>query len=233
MSESLQEVILQVRQLYKGYSYLNRRIDVLKGLDLDVKTGEIIAIIGKSGVGKSTLLHILGTLDRPEQGSVIFRGKDVFAMKEAERVRFRNRHLGFIFQFHHLLPEFTALENVMLPALIGGIPRTKARERAMELLASLGIADRSGHVPDTMSGGEQQRVALARALIMQPEIILADEPTGNLDVSTSEEVNDLFIKVNEEFDTTLLLATHSPALAGIANRIYTLAGGVLQEKVGG
>ena len=226
----LDSMILQVRQLHKGYKYQDRHIDVLRGVDLDIRKGEIVAVIGKSGVGKSTLLHILGTLDRPDKGNVLFRGRDVFAMNEVERVRFRNRHLGFVFQFHHLLPEFTALENVMLPALIGGISRTKARERAMDLLETLGIAERAVHVPGTMSGGEQQRVALARALVMEPEIILADEPTGNLDVATSKEVNNLFVKVNEQFHTTFVLATHSPTLAVLAHRVYTLANGVLQEE---
>ena len=176
------------------------------------------------------MLHILGTLDHPDDGQVLFQGQDVFAMDETDRVRFRNRHLGFVFQFHHLLPEFTALENVMLPALIGGVSRSRARKRAMELLETLGIAERVDHLPDAMSGGEQQRVALARALVMEPEVVLADEPTGNLDVSTSEEVNVLFRKINAEFQTTFVMATHSPALSAIANRVYTLAGGVLSEE---
>lgn len=204
---------------------------MLCGADLQVKTGEIVAIIGKSGVGKSTLLHILGTLDRPDSGDVLFKGKDIFGIPETQRVRFRNRHLGFVFQFHHLLPEFTALENVMLPALIGGKSKTEAINRGYELLSILGIEDRAGHIPDTMSGGEQQRVALARALIMNPEIILADEPTGNLDVATSKEVNKLFLKVNEQFNTTFVLATHSQDLASIANRVYTLTNGIVQEEV--
>lgn len=224
-------MILQVKGLHKKYQYQDRRIDVLCGADLQVKTGEIVAIIGKSGVGKSTLLHILGTLDRPDSGDVLFKGKDIFGIPEKQRVRFRNRHLGFVFQFHHLLPEFTALENVMLPALIGGKSKTDATNRAYELLSILGIEDRAGHIPDTMSGGEQQRVALARALIMNPEIILADEPTGNLDVATSKEVNKLFLKVNEQFNTTFVLATHSQDLASIAKRVYTLASGIVQEEV--
>ena len=225
-----QVVMLQVRDLHKAYSHQDRRIEVLRGVDLEVAKGEIVAVIGKSGVGKSTLLHILGTLDHPDDGQVLFQGQDVFAMDETDRVRFRNRHLGFVFQFHHLLPEFTALENVMLPALIGGVSRSRARKRAMELLETLGIAERVDHLPDAMSGGEQQRVALARALVMEPEVVLADEPTGNLDVSTSEEVNVLFRKINAEFQTTFVMATHSPALSAIANRVYTLAGGVLSEE---
>lgn len=223
-------MILRVNNLHKKYQYQDRQIDVLQGADLQVKTGEIVAIIGKSGVGKSTLLHILGTLDRPDFGTVFFKDQDIFKLSEPQCVRFRNRHLGFVFQFHHLLPEFTALENVMLPALIGGKVRAEAKVRAYELLSILGIEDRAGHIPDTMSGGEQQRVALARALIMNPEIVLADEPSGNLDVATSQEVNALFVKVNEQFNTTFILATHSQVLASIATRVYTLAKGVLQEE---
>ena len=223
-------MILRIEDLHKKYQHQGRQIEVLTGADLHVKSGEIVAVIGKSGVGKSTLLHILGTLDRPDSGHVFFKDEDVFKLPEPRRVRFRNRHLGFVFQFHHLLPEFTALENVMLPALIGGKSRAEARTKAYELLSILGIEDRAGHIPDTMSGGEQQRVALARALVMNPEIILADEPTGNLDVATSQEVNALFVKVNKEFNTTFILATHSQVLASIATRVYTLARGVLQEE---
>ncbi len=225
----MDDVILQVHDLRKHYQYQGSRIDVLQGAGLYVNKGEILAVVGKSGVGKSTLLHIMGTLDRPDAGTVLFKGQDIFQMNEDQRVRFRNKHLGFVFQFHHLLPEFTALENVALPALIGGKPRTEAFGKARKLLDVLDIGDRCGHIPDTMSGGEQQRVALARALVMEPEIVLADEPTGNLDMKTSQEVHALFVKINQEFHTTFVMATHSRSLAKIAHRAYTLANGVLQE----
>lgn len=222
-------MLLEARGLVRTFRHGGRVIEVLRGLNLDVAPSERVAIVGKSGVGKSTLLHILGTLDRPDEGRVLFEGRDVFAMREPEVAAFRNRHIGFVFQFHHLLPEFTALENVMIPAIIAGISRRDATERAMELLETLGLSDRASHRQAEMSGGEQQRVALARAMVMKPRLILADEPTGNLDEATSEEVHRAMEDLNERFGVALLVATHSPRLARRMGRVYRLEGGVLHE----
>lgn len=196
-------------------------------MDLDVAPAESVAVVGKSGVGKSTFLHVLGTLDRPDAGTVTFEGEDVFRLGPARLAAFRNQHLGFVFQFHHLLPEFSALENVMIPAIIGGLPRREATARATDLLGTVGLADRRDHRPGEMSGGEQQRVALARALVMRPRLILADEPTGNLDDATSEEVHSLFTRLNQKYEVAFLVATHSMRLAGRMDRVLRLEDGVL------
>ena len=224
--------ILVAQDLAKSYWLGKREIKVLDGLNLVVNKGEIVAIVGKSGVGKSTLLHILGTIDTPDRGKVFFEDMEVFALSSHQRDRFRNQKIGFVFQFHHLLSEFTALENVMLPALIGGISRDVARKRALDILESLGIENRKDHLPDELSGGEQQRVAIARALIMQPGMILADEPTGNLDVATSREVNALLKELNTNYGITFVMATHSPQLASIADRVLVLESGRLREASG-
>ncbi len=225
--------LLQAHGLVKSFRHGGRVIEVLRGVDLVVKPGERLAIVGKSGVGKSTLLHVLGTLDRPDAGQVLFEGRNVFEMREPEVAAFRNRHIGFVFQFHHLLPEFSALENVMIPAIIAGISRREAGARAMELLETMGLSDRASHRQAELSGGEQQRVALARAMVMRPRVILADEPTGNLDEATSEEVHRAMVDLNERFRVALVVATHNPGLATRMGRVLRLEGGVLHEVGGG
>ena len=203
------------------------RIEVLRALDLAVAEGEMLGIIGASGAGKSTLLHILGLLDDPSSGKVLYEGKDPFAMSRNERAEIRNRQIGFIFQFHHLLPEFTALENVAMPALIAGVDPQSAAARACDLLAEVGLEARRNHHPGELSGGEQQRVALARALILEPKILFADEPTGNLDSANGEEVYSLLVRCNEVFGTTIVMVTHNEALARRLDRTLTLIDGRL------
>ncbi len=219
--------ILVARGIVKGYRTPAGYISVLSQLDLDVAEGEMLAILGASGVGKSTLLHVLGTLDRPEAGSVAVGGEDVLRLPEAKLRRFRNRTVGFVFQMHHLLPEFTALENVMLPLLIGGEPARVARARAAGLLGELGLAARLDHRPAALSGGEQQRVAVARALIRQPRMLLADEPTGNLDRETGERLHDLLRRLNVEKKVTIVVVTHNESLAAACRRRLRLADGCL------
>ncbi len=205
-----------------------QRIEVLRDLELVVPQKARIAIVGASGVGKSTLLHILGTLDRPTAGKVLFGGNDVFQWPEDKLADFRNRHIGFVFQFHYLLPEFTALENVMMPGLIAGMPKRDVREKAMELLERLHLADRRDHRPSELSGGEQQRVAIARALALDPSLLLADEPTGNLDTKTARKFHDLLVALNEEFGVTMVVVTHNHELASIMHRILLLSDGQLR-----
>lgn len=205
--------MIQVQQLFKSYGNEAKRVEVLKGVNLTFSKGERAAIVGASGVGKTTLLHILGTLDRPTSGKVIYEGKDIFALNEKELSLFRNREIGFVFQFHHLLPEFNALENTMIPCLIQGIPKKEAAFRAEGILASVGLKDRLSHKPGELSGGEQQRVAVARALVLEPKLLLADEPTGNLDTKTGGAVFDLLQKLNEVKGITLIVVTHNLKLA--------------------
>lgn len=221
------EPLLRAIGLVRSFSLGGREIRVLRGLNLEIEPGERVAIMGKSGVGKSTLLHILGTLDRPDAGKVLIEGSDVFSLPEPKLAAFRNAHIGFVFQFHHLLPEFTALENTMMPGIIGGLSRSEAFERAASLLRDVGLADRTDHRPGELSGGEQQRVALARALLMRPKLILADEPTGNLDDATSEEVHQLFSSIGERYGVAFLVATHNPRLAQRMQRVLKLEDGVL------
>jgi len=197
----------------------------LTGLDLEIGAGERVAIVGESGVGKSTLLHILGTLDRPTSGEVWFDDENLVTKSDHELAHFRNREVGFIFQFHHLLPDFTAIENVMMPALIAGVAWEAARRRATDLLERVGLSSRIDHKPGELSGGEQQRVAVARALIQEPRVVLADEPTGNLDPTTGAGVQDLLIELNRERRMTLVVVTHNAALAGAMDRTLRLAGG--------
>jgi lipoprotein-releasing system ATP-binding protein len=211
----------------KGYRTAAGYVPVLESLDLEVARGEMLAIIGASGVGKSTLLHVLGTLDRPESGKVAVEGADVFALDETRLREFRNRTLGFVFQFHHLLPEFTALENVMMPLLIARRPEPEARSRAAELLRELGLAGREAHRPGALSGGEQQRVAVARALAGSPRALLADEPTGNLDRETGERLHELLRRLNRERGVTILVVTHNEALAAACDRTLRLEAGRL------
>ena len=213
--------------IVKGYTTAAGRVPVLQDLDLDVAEGEMLAIIGASGVGKSTLLHVLGTLDRPESGTLHVAGEDVLAYNEAELRAFRNRTLGFVFQAHHLLPEFSALENVMMPMLIARRPEPEAARAAAALLAELGLEARAEHRPGALSGGEQQRVAVARALIQGPRSLLADEPTGNLDRETGEQLHGLFRRLNRDKGLTIVLVTHNERLADACDRVLRLEAGQL------
>ena len=205
-------------------------LHVLNDIDLDIRTGEMLAIVGASGVGKSTLLHILGGLDRPTSGRVFYRDVDVFGLDSDRLARFRNEHVGFVFQFHHLLPEFSALENVMLPALIRGTERVAAAENASKVLADVGLGGRVHHRPGELSGGEQQRVAVARALVQNPDAVLADEPTGNLDAHTGEAVHELLKKINKERGITFVIVTHNDRLAIRADRVLRMADGKLHQE---
>ena len=215
--------MIEVKNIYKSFGEL----DVLKGVNLNVKQGEIVAIIGKSGAGKTTLLQIIGTLDRPTKGQIIIGGTDVFALKDKELAAFRNKHIGFIFQFHQLLPKFTALENVCIPAMIAREKKNQYKPRAEKLLQELGLAERMNHKPNELSGGEKQRVAAARALMMNPDIILADEPTGSLDEKNKKELSELLLKLRKEYGQTILLVTHDKELAGIADRIIEIKDGII------
>ncbi len=224
------ETLVQVRGLQKCFeSSGTARIEILQGIELDLRPGESLAIVGASGIGKSTLLHILGTLDRPDSGSIRFRGVDVFAMNADRLAGFRNRSIGFVFQFHHLLPEFTTLENVMMPALIGGLMSTEARRRARDLLTRVDLAQRLSHRVTQLSGGEQQRVALARALVTKPQLLLADEPTGNLDKHNGAKIHRLLMALNRELGMTLVVVTHNPELADLMDRRVTIVDGRLVE----
>jgi lipoprotein-releasing system ATP-binding protein len=217
--------LVQAVQIDKSYVDGPSVVRVLAGLDLSIAAGETVAIVGESGVGKSTLLHLLGALDTPSGGRVLFAGEDVFARPAAEVAAFRNREVGFVFQFHHLLGDFTALENVMLPALIGRESFGAARAQAAALLARVGLGDRLHHRPGQLSGGEQQRVAVARALVRRPRLIVADEPTGNLDRATGEGVQRLLLELNREHGSALVVATHSERLAAAMRRTLRLTGG--------
>jgi lipoprotein-releasing system ATP-binding protein len=216
--------LLEVSGLCKIYDIGKNRVEVLSGIDMKLEAATTTALVGASGAGKSTLLHLLGALDRPSAGTVMFCGNDIFAKNDGELASFRNRSIGFVFQFHHLLSEFTALENVMMPALIARIPRSQARTMAEELLTDVGLTHRLSHRPGELSGGEQQRVAIARALVNNPAVILADEPTGNLDSSTSEEIMGLFTALNRQ-GITIIMVTHEHDVAGYANRQITFKDG--------
>jgi lipoprotein-releasing system ATP-binding protein len=205
------------------------RLEVLKGIDLEVSRGEMIAIVGASGVGKSTLLHILGTLDRPTEGTVFFEGDDLFSYDERRLASFRNRRIGYVFQFHHLLPEFSAVENVMMPALIAGERDGRARNRAEEILGELGLSARLDHRPGELSGGEQQRVAIARALIMDPLAVLADEPTGNLDTHTGDSLFQLLEEINRSKGITFVIVTHNDLLARRCKRVVRMVDGRISD----
>jgi lipoprotein-releasing system ATP-binding protein len=221
--------LLQAVQLEKRYVDGPAVVEVLSGLDLDVEPGDRVAIVGESGVGKSTLLHLLGALDQPTGGRLLFEGEDVFTRSEGDLAAFRNREVGFVFQFHHLLGDFTALENVMLPSLIGRRSRGATRARALELLERVGLKERVEHRPGELSGGEQQRVAVARALAQRPKLLLADEPTGNLDPGTGDDVQQLMLELNQEHGAALVVATHNERLAAAMGRMLRLADGRLHE----
>ena len=221
--------LIVARGVKKGYRTAAGYVPVLEGLDLDVARGEMLAVVGASGVGKSTLLHVLGTLDRPEAGTVSVGGEDVFRLTEDRLRAFRNRTLGFVFQFHHLLPEFTALENVMMPLLIARTPAEEARRQAQALLDEMGLAARGHHRPGALSGGEQQRVAVARALVQSPTALLADEPSVNLDQETGERLHGLLRRLNSEKGITLVVVTHNERLASASDRVLRLAGGRLHN----
>lgn len=206
--------MLQAKEIFKSY----RSLPVLKGINLTIEKGEIVSIVGSSGAGKSTLLHILGTLDAPDQGDVFLNGTNLVTLKREKLAAFRNQQIGFIFQFHNLLPEFTALENISMPGLIAGRPAREVKERADQLLSLLGIAERKHHKPSELSGGEQQRISVARALINDPAVIFADEPSGNLDSRNADELHQLFFDLRKEFNQTFVIVTHNASLAGMADR---------------
>ncbi len=224
--------LLVADELEREYRTGPEVVRVLRGASITVGVGEVVALVGASGVGKSTLLHVLGALDRPSGGRVLFQGEDLFARGETGLARYRRQDVGFVFQFYNLLGEMSALENAMLPALIARRPRREARERAAATLVEVGLGDRLHHRPGEMSGGEQQRVAVARALMNGPRIILADEPTGNLDPKTSEVVYDLFLQLQAERGIAFLIATHNPELARRADRLYRLVDGRARELSG-
>jgi len=218
--------MIKAENITKTYGSLQ----VLKGVNLEVEKGEIVSITGSSGAGKSTLLHILGTLDKANGGSIIIDNQSVMQLKDKELAAFRNKHIGFVFQFHHLLPEFSALENVCIPAFIAGTSKSEAEKKAKELLEYLGLGSRIEHKPSELSGGEQQRVAIARALINQPAVVFADEPSGNLDAKNSAELHDLFFDLRKHFNQTFVIVTHDPILAEKADRKIVIRDGVIEQK---
>ena len=215
--------MIEAENLYKAYGSL----DVLKGVSLKVREGEVVSIVGASGAGKSTLLHILGTLDVPTSGSASIAGTSLLNMKDKALAAFRNKHIGFIFQFHHLLPEFTALENIMIPAFLAKTPKSASNQEAIRLLDLMGLGMRRNHRPNELSGGEQQRVAVARALINKPSVVLADEPSGNLDSDTSKELHQLFFDLRDELGQTFMIVTHNQELADMADRKLVMQDGVI------
>ena len=220
------EHIISGKRIEKSFGALK----VLKGIDMQVEPAEVVSIMGASGAGKSTLLQILGTLSTPDAGTLEIEGTDVFSLSGAELSAFRNRKIGFVFQFHHLLPEFNALENVMIPALIAQRPEAEARAEAVRLLSDMGLADRTGHKPSELSGGEQQRVAIARALVNRPSILFADEPSGNLDSKTKAEIHQLFFDLRERYGQTVVIVTHDPELARMCDRSLFMRDGLFVEE---
>lgn len=218
--------MIKARGIEKSFGTLN----VLKGLDFSVAKSEVVSIMGASGAGKSTLLQILGTLSTPDAGSLVIDGTDVLKLKGDKLAEFRNRRIGFVFQFHHLLPEFTALENVMIPAFIAGTSKKEAEQRAKELLTDLGLGERLAHKPSELSGGEQQRVAIARALINKPAVLFADEPSGNLDSKTKEELHNLFFHLRDKYGQTIIIVTHDPDLAKMCDRSLYMVDGTFVSQ---
>jgi lipoprotein-releasing system ATP-binding protein len=213
----------------KSFRHMGRTLEVLRGVDLEIADGEMIGIVGPSGAGKSTLLHCIGTLDVPTKGSIRLAGEEVTTLPGWRLAELRNRTIGFVFQFHHLLPEFNAVENVMMPGLVQGRPKRDLEPRARALLEEVGLRERLLHRPGELSGGEQQRVALARALVLEPKLLLADEPTGNLDSATSVQIHDLFFAINKQRGTTIVVVTHNPALAASMPRVVTLRDGCVEK----
>lgn len=231
LSVGVEMDIITIKGLCKTYGNVKKKVEVLKGIDLTISEGETISIVGASGVGKSTLLSIMGALDRPTSGEVVYRGEPIFRYDNGRIAAFRNRFIGFVFQFHHLLPEFTALENVMLPALIGGAGKAQARQRAEGLLKEVGLGARLSHKPGELSGGEQQRCAIVRALVQAPAVLLADEPTGNLDTRTGEEVFELIMELNRSMNTTMVIVTHNEKLASRLSRRLRMVDGKIVEDL--
>mgnify|MGYP002517034870 FL=1 len=215
--------MIQLKNITKSFGSLQ----VLRGIDLSVEEGQVVSIVGPSGAGKTTLLQIMGTLDKADSGQVIINGQDISALNQKKLSRFRNKHLGFVFQFHQLLPEFTALENIMIPAFIGGADKKEAEERARELLQFMGLADRATHKPNELSGGEKQRVAVARALVNHPDVIMADEPSGSLDSQNKEELHKLFFDLRDKYGQTFVIVTHDESLATLTDRTIHMKDGII------
>jgi len=221
----MEKLLLDIKDVKKSYKISKvETLEVLKGINLQINREEIVAIVGQSGAGKSTLLHLIGTLDNPDSGKIFFDGTDVYSMKEKELSKFRNSKIGFIFQFHHLLPEFTAIENVMIPSMISG---KKDKARAIELLKEVGLEDRKDHRPNEISGGEAQRIAIARALINSPDLILADEPTGNLDTHNADAVINLIFNLRDKFKQTFIIVTHNEEFAQRCDRVIRMNDGII------
>lgn len=224
------EVVLEARDVHKSFQQGPVTLEVLRGINVAITAAERLAIVGASGSGKTTLLQILGGLDRPSSGQVLVDGRDIHSLNERERGELRNRALGFVYQFHHLLPEFSALENVAMPLLVRRVPTDEAKERAKEILARVGLGERLSHRPHQLSGGERQRAAVARALVTQPKLVLADEPTGNLDGRNAEQVFELMLELNRERSTSLVIVTHDLRIASRMDRALEIEGGILRER---
>lgn len=223
------EPLVVIENLHKSFEHMGRTLEVLRGIDLVIQEGEVLSVVGQSGAGKSTLLHCIGTLDLPTSGSLRLGGEELTKMSSSRLAAVRNRMIGFIFQFHHLLPEFTALENVMMPGLIQRRSKKDMEKRAAALLTEVGLAHRATHRPGELSGGEQQRVAVARALSLEPKLILADEPTGNLDSATSDSIHELFFEINQRHGTTIIVVTHNPAFAESMPRVVRMKDGRVER----